>query len=52
MFTKLKDNKVLRLIGNIFGVQSKRYNKPSTSSYNRGAVPFNGVTQKAIVEVI
>lgn len=39
-------------IGRLFGLQDKNKITLDTSKYNKGPVPFDGVTKKAIVEVI
>ena len=39
-------------IGRLFGLQDKNKTALDTSKYNKGPVPFDGVTKKAIVEVI
>ncbi len=39
-------------IGRLFGLQDKNKTTLDTSKYNKGPVPFDGVTKKAIVEVI
>ena len=40
------------ILGSIFGVDIKRKDSIDTSKYNKGAVPFDGITRKTIVEVI
>lgn len=40
------------IIGNIFGVRLASKTTIDTSKYNKGQVPFDGVTRKSIVEVI
>lgn len=39
-------------IGRLFGLQDKNKTTLDTGKYNKGPVPFDGVTKKAIVEVI
>lgn len=39
-------------IGRLFGLQDKDKTTLDTGKYNKGPVPFDGVTKKAIVEVI
>lgn len=43
---------VLGLLGKIFGLKSDTKNSIDTSKYNKGAVPFDGITRKSIIEVI
>lgn len=43
---------LLGIIGKIFGVKMDSKNSIDTSKYNKGAVPFDGITRKAIVDVI
>ena len=40
------------LLGNIFGLSSDNKTTIDTSKYDKGAVPFDGITRKAIVDVI
>lgn len=40
------------LLGSIFGIDIGRKNTINTSNYNKGPVPFDGITRKTIVEVI
>lgn len=40
------------LIGTAFGLKAKTRSKVDTSNYEKGPVPFDGVTKKAITEVI
>lgn len=41
-----------KLVARIFGVNDSLQTTINTAKYNKGAVPFDGVTRKAIVEVI
>ena len=41
-----------QFLGKIFGVKNNVKNTIDTSKFEKGAVPFNGITQKSIVEVI
>lgn len=43
---------IKRLIGEIFGVQNKVVKTIDTSLYDRGPVPFDGLTKKSIVQII
>ena len=45
-------NPLINLLGSIFLPQDRFKNSPDTSNYNKGAVPFDGITRKSIVEVI
>lgn len=45
-------NLILQLIGEIFGVKTTPKSSVDLSRYNRGQIPFDGETKKAIVEVI
>ena len=53
-FNKMQgsDNELERLIGEIFGVRTAKKNALDTASYNKGAMPYNGLAQKSLVEVI
>lgn len=46
------DNKILSFLGKIFGIKDKKNEKVETDKYNRGAIPFDGVTKRAITDVI
>jgi len=46
------DNPLLQLVGNIFGVKSRNKTTIDTDKYERGQVPFDGITRKSIIEVI
>lgn len=41
-----------KYLGKIFGVKTKNADSVNPSDYNKGVVPFDGVTRKAIIEVI
>lgn len=45
-------NDFLRMLGNIFGISIEDKKTIDTSNYNKGAVPFDGITRKTIIEVI
>ena len=47
-----EDNPISQLIGSVFGVNTKVKTTLDPSKYNKGAVPFDGVVRKSIVEVI
>lgn len=46
------DSELVQLIGKIFGLDIKTKTSVDTSKYNKGAVAFDGVTRKSIIEVI
>ena len=46
------DNPILSAIGQIFGIKTDNKSSIDTSKFNKGPIPFNGITQKSIVEVI
>lgn len=46
------DNPILAAIGNVLGIKNRPKKSIDLSSYERGPIPFDGVTKKAIVEVI
>lgn len=57
MITKLNklkknDGGLLGLIGDIFGLDVDTKKKIDTGNYKKDAVPFDGITRKAIVDVI
>lgn len=58
MITRLnkwkKDDRggIFTLLGNLFGLNVDNKTSIDTSKYNKGAVPFDGITRKAIVDVI
>lgn len=43
---------ILKAIGRIFGLRTDSKSTIDTSNYEKGAVPFDGVTKKAITQVI
>lgn len=45
-------NPILQMIGEIFGLDVKSKGEPDLGKYNKGTVPFDGITRKSIVEVI
>ena len=46
------DSSILSAIGRMFGFHGSLKNNIDTSKYEKGAVPFDGVTRKAIIDVI
>lgn len=49
---QMEDFGIQGMIKRIFGIDDKAKTSIDTSKYEKGAVPFDGVTRKAIVEVI
>lgn len=47
-----EDNVLKKFIGDVFGVKQTRINTPNTSNYNKGPMPWNGMAQKSLIEVI
>ena len=45
-------NPFMRILGEIFGISTENKRSINTSNYNKGAVPFDGITRKTIIEVI
>lgn len=50
--SKDNDNPFLQAIGQIFGLKTRTKSSLDTSKYNKGAVPFDGIVRKTIVDVI
>ena len=46
------DSSILSAIGRMFGFHGDLKKNLDTSNYQKGAVPFDGVTRKAIIDVI
>lgn len=46
------ENPILKTLGNIFGLDSKYNTTLDTSKYEKGRVPFDGITRKSVIEVI
>lgn len=51
-FAKESNNDFLTNMLDIFGVTTPTKTKIKTDAYNKGAIPFDGITKKSIVEVI
>lgn len=49
---KKSDNGILSFLGDLFGIESNGSAAIDLGSYTKTAIPFDGVTKKAIVEVI
>ena len=46
------DGSLLSMLGSIFGIKIDKKESIDNSSYKKGAVPFDGITRKAIIETI
>ncbi|HEY8405251.1 MAG TPA: hypothetical protein VIK67_00085, partial [Acholeplasma sp.] len=46
------DNPIMQMLGEIFGLNIRTKTNIDLSRYNKGAVPFDGITHKSINEVI
>ena len=46
------DSPFAKLFGEIFGVKIRKKTRVEVGKYNKGPVPFDGITRKAIVDVI
>lgn len=46
------DNPIADMIGKIFGIRSNAKSSIDSSEYEKGTVPFDGITRKSIIEVI
>lgn len=49
---KNEDSPIASFIGKLFGINTSVKGSIDTSNYKKGAVPFDGITRKSIVEVI
>lgn len=49
---KSNDFGILGTIAEIFGINTRLKTKLDTGSYEKGKIPFDGITKKAIIEVI
>ncbi len=47
-----EDNEFKKWVGKIFGVRNVRTETPDPKDYNKGQMPWNGIAQKSITEVI
>jgi murein DD-endopeptidase MepM/ murein hydrolase activator NlpD len=52
MWKNDSENPMLRALGNIFGIKMGSKRDVNIGNYERGPVPFDGVTKKAITDVI
>lgn len=48
----LSDNPIFKFIGKLFGLRTDTKTGIDTSKYEKGPVPFDGITRKAIVDII
>lgn len=49
---KNEDDPIASMIGKIFGIRDTVKSTLDSSSYEKGTVPFDGITRKSIIEVI
>lgn len=49
---KKEDAGIMGFLGKILGIRDKSNESINTSSYNKGAIPFDGITKRAITDVI
>lgn len=49
---KRQDNGIMGFLGRIFGIRDKSDESVNTANYNKKAVPFDGITKRAITDVI
>lgn len=49
---KRQDNGIMGFLGRIFGIRDKADESVNTANYNKNAVPFDGITKRAITDVI
>ena len=50
--SKKEDAGILGILGKIFGIKYGSNESINTGSYNKGAIPFDGITKRAITDVI
>lgn len=50
--SKKEDAGILGILGKIFGIKDGSNESINTGSYNKGAIPFDGITKRAITDVI
>ena len=49
---KKSDNSIMGFLGKIFGIKDKSNETINPGAYNKGAIPFDGITKRAITDVI
>lgn len=49
---KKEDSGIMGFLGKIFGIKDKSKESINTNAYNKGAIPFDGITKRAITDVI
>jgi hypothetical protein len=49
---KKSDNGIMGFLGKIFGIKDKSNETINPGAYNKGAIPFDGITKRAITDVI
>lgn len=49
---KKEDSGIMGFLGKIFGIKDKSKESINTSAYTKGAIPFDGITKRAITDVI
>lgn len=49
---KKEDSGIMGFLGKIFGVKDGSKESVNTSAYNKSAIPFDGITKRAITDVI
>ena len=51
-YSKKSDSGVLGFLGKIFGIKTGSAENVNPATYTKGAIPFDGMTKKSIIEVI
>ena len=49
---KRQDNGIMGFLGRIFGIRDKADESVNPANYNKNAIPFDGITKRAITDVI
>ena len=50
--SKKEDSGIMGFLGKIFGIKDGSKESINTNAYNKGAIPFDGITKRAITDVI
>ena len=50
--SKKEDSGIMGFLGKIFGIKDNSKESINTGNYNKGAIPFDGITKRAITDVI